>query len=146
MTSNSKQNTYVVIAAVGIVLISALVTAAFSSGLLEGRGGEDNKYRNITFTDATLRCEEEVDEKFRRYDSQRVLDNHSSRFENAVGLYKIFFNVFTKRKNETAEYYVSCFVRSRDGRIDKFEVSENKEAPKGEAIKKHSDKFIEWPQ
>lgn len=146
MTSNSKQNTYVVIAAIGIVLVSAMVTAVFSSGVLKGGGGDDNKYRNITFTDATLRCEEEVDGEFRARDSQRVLDNHSSRFENAVGLYKIFFNVFTKSKNETTEYYISCFIRSRDGRVDKFEVSENKEAPKSEAIKKHSDKFIEWPQ
>lgn len=146
MNKNQKQNTLVVLGAVGIVVVSALATVAFTTGLMGSMGRDDEGYKNITFTDATIACEEEVVDTFGKKLSQKVVDNHSSRFESQVGLYKIFLSAYTKNKNQTVEYFVSCFVQARNGRISKFETFENKEAPKGEAIKKHSDKFIEWPQ
>ena len=146
MTSRSKQNTYVVITAVAIVLASVLATVAFNMGALPGVEGGEGQYQNVTFTDATLSCEKQVDDQFGRQDFQRVFDSHSSRFDHTVSRYKIFFKVYVKKNTKITEYYITCIVRSRDGGIDDFEFLENKEAPQGEVIKKYSDKFIEWPK
>ena len=146
MSKKRTQNIIVIISAVAAVGGLALVTVAFTTGLFQGAGNDGKGYKNTTFTDATLACEKEVTDEFGKKLSQKVVDNHSSRFENQTGLYKIFLKAYTKVSGRTSEYYISCFVWARNGRISKFEVSQNQEAPKTEAITRGSDKFIGWPQ
>lgn len=146
MKKNIKQNVLVVCGAIALIVLSASITVVFTSGVLDRDDASAGGFKNITFTDATITCDEELASSFSRDESQRVLDNHSSRFENELSVYKIFYDVYVKDKKQNKEFYVTCIVRARDGKIIKFELLENQEESGTEPIKKGGDKFIEWPR
>lgn len=141
----NTQNIVVILVAVAVIVISGILTVGFSNLSLTG-GSDSDMYKNVTFTDAVLTCEQKVKKEFGSSLSQSVVDNHSSRYENNVGLYKIFIQAYEKNKKGVTEHYVTCYVAARNGKVDTFEVFENKEAPQGKAIKKNGDKLFDWPQ
>ena len=142
----TKQNLIVVSVAVVIILCSVIATVQVSKRMASS-GSEDKSYQNVTFTDAVLACEDEASLDFGAELSQLVVDRHSSRYDNDVFRYKIFLQAYTRKDDsEIAEFYITCYVKSSNGRISKFEVFENVETKEGEPIKQGGDKFIEWPQ
>ncbi len=144
---HTKQNVFVVVAAIATIVISVLITLVFSGALFDMGDGQEKGYRNVTFTDAVLTCQARTRDHFGDELALLTVDNHSSRFESDVYLYKIFLTADIREKaHQTIMFYITCYVRSGSGRIAKFETFEDKEAPKGKAIKKGGDKFIEWPR
>lgn len=144
--SRKTQNLIVIVLAV-LVIASSVLTTVYVSKKMASSNAEQQGYQNVTFTDATLTCEKEAKDSFGNSLSQLVFDSHSSRFDSTVFIYKIFLQAYVNKKNaEATEFYITCYVKSSNGRISKFEIFENVDAPKGEAQKQGGDKFIEWPQ
>jgi hypothetical protein len=138
------QNIVTIAAALLVLVVSVLVTLYFS-GAFSPKASPN--YQNITMTDARLACEERMHRDFGSDLSNYFLDAHSSRHDSAKSLYKIFLQAYTENSDhEITEFFITCYVRSRNGRVSKFEVFENKEQKEGEAIRRGGDKFIEWPQ
>lgn len=105
-----------------------------------------SNYKNVTFTDATLTCREATRNKFIKNLQSVMIDNHSSRYEHNHFLYKIFLQVNTTEKaDETALYYINCYVKASNGRIDTFEIYDNKD-PVKPGISTGSGKLFNWPR
>jgi len=124
--SSSGQNIGVIVFAIALVIVSAMVTMFFS-GALDGSLGGDNKgYQNVTFTDASLTCKEAVKSQFGKKLRNLVIDNHSSRFDSKQFLYKIFLeaDIQSGSSGPATLHYVNCFVKSSNGRVNKFESFE----------------------
>ncbi|TVZ37298.1 hypothetical protein P886_1639 [Alteromonadaceae bacterium 2753L.S.0a.02] len=125
-----QQDLWVVLAAIGVVITSVFTTVYISQNLHSGGGIFSSKtdgYQNITFTDAVLTCEKYTRSEFGKRLNTLEVDNHSSRYDNKQFLYKIFLQVTTTPRTETTgEHFVNCFVKSSNGRIDKFETWEQK--------------------
>ncbi|MFT7559527.1 MAG: hypothetical protein ACI93R_001438 [Flavobacteriales bacterium] len=139
------QDTLVVVLALAFVLVSIFM-ALYLSGALVDMGSSDSKgYKNVTFTDALLTCKAEAKDVFDEDLSQLVVDNHSSRYDDRVSLYKIFIEVDIRGKKKMEHYFVNCYVRASNGRISEFESFEEREVKKGKAIQAESEKFIDWP-
>ncbi len=84
-------------------------------------------YKNITFTDAVLACRSEAESKLPRGLFTLTLDDHSSRFEQGEGLYKIFFQAQVKRApddTDTVGVAVFCFVKADRGFVSYYEQLE----------------------
>ncbi len=141
-----KRNLWVIIVAVLVVLATALLAVTVS--LQRGQGSASESYRHVSFTDATVRCQQEARDDFGSELKQLALDRHSSRYDDAQNAYLVFMRVDMPGKNfSTLEYFVDCYVSARSGKITKYDVHENLAgAKKSEAIRKGGDKLIEWPQ
>ena len=132
MSNNKKQNTIVILFAVGVVVGSIFLTLA-ATGVLFGNGGGDGSgYQNITFTDAVMTCRGATEANYGNQIQNLVTDNHSSRFDDRQFLYKIFLkmDLYDQTGSRTSLHYVNCFVRSSNGQVRKFEVYEEVEENK----------------
>lgn len=145
--ANKRQNTLVVFSSVIIISISAILTAYYTDQLPNLFQKEDDVYKNISLTDASSTCEDRSRDEFDSDLSLLVVDNHSSRFDNSRSLYKVFLKADVHSgKHETTLYYITCFVKGKNGKIAKFDVFENKEVPEGKVIRRGGEKLIEWPR
>lgn len=147
MSKSSKANIIIVVAAVLIVVLSVCVTLFFSGAISGFNPMSDNRgYRNITFTDAVLGCEKETKKEFRKRLNTMTIDDHSSRYEAKDFAYRIYLVVEAKGKESPqTSYYVNCFVSAGNGRIIAFEVLEQNESPKTEAIRKNDNNPFGFP-
>ncbi len=144
--SRTKQNLVVTCLALTVILCS-IATTVYVNDQIKSSNADGQGYQNITFTDAVLACDKKSRAEFGSSLSQLVVDRHSSRFDTRAFVFKIFLVAYSKKdKHETSEFFITCYVKSSNGRISKFETFENSGAKEGEAIKKGGDKFIEWPQ
>ena len=128
-TSN-KTNITVILAALGVVVGSVIITIIAASFFIDTSGlTPEEGYQNVTFTDAVVACESRVKRNYGQRIRSVVTDAHSSRFAEANHLYKIFLNLdlYTKDRTSGVNHYVNCFVRAKNGRITKFEVFEDSE-------------------
>ncbi|MFL0810224.1 MAG: hypothetical protein K6L76_07405 [Agarilytica sp.] len=128
--SSKKQNTLVVVAALGVLVFALLVTLAATGVLFDLGGGNDRGYQNVTFTDAVLTCRSRAESNYGERIRILITDNHSSRYDDKASLYKIFLKLDLYKKNrlESTAHYVNCFVRASNGRVRKFEVLDGEEA------------------
>jgi len=128
---NLKTNIAVTLAALAIIITSVVVTLYFS-GKLDVEAwlyGAPTGYRNTTFTDAVLTCQQETRDKFGVDLRHMVVDDHSSRFDQSAFRYKIFILAETATVGASGKLsmnYVNCFVRPSNGRIAKYETWEDK--------------------
>lgn len=132
--------------AVGIALISVLATL-WLSGVFGPEPRKTPGYRNITFTDALVACEDKARATHGDSLQQLVVDDHSSRFDTRTDRYKIFFTATMASFNEesaVAEFYINCFVSTYRGRITSFEIYENKE-DSTDAIRQDEGGIFGWP-
>jgi hypothetical protein len=144
--SRKKQNLIVIVIAV-VIILSSIVTTVYVSEVMGERDSDNRGYQNVTFTDAVLACESDTKQEFGSSLSQLVIDRHSSRYDADAFVYKIFLEAYTpKGTNELSEFFVTCYVKSSNGRVSRFDVFENVESNDSEAVRKGGDKFIEWPQ
>lgn len=123
--TNKKQNIIVTVAALVIVVVSSLVTYYATVVADLGGDGKNDGYQNVTFTDATLTCEQETKGSYGDKIGTLAIDNHSSRYDEKQFLYKIFMEMDLRDSEGKGKlHYVNCFVRSSNGKIRKFEVFE----------------------
>ncbi|WNO08782.1 hypothetical protein [Teredinibacter sp. KSP-S5-2] len=147
MKLTTKQNLGVVIGGVAVVVLASFLTLYFSGVIFpDGFGGKKKGYQNVTFTDAVLTCEKETRDSYGNKIKLLTVDNHSSRYEQNAFLYKIFLKMNLRNKeNKPALHYISCFVKSSNGRIAKYDVYEEKES-KTEANRKGDSNAFGWPR
>lgn len=142
-----KQQVLVIIGS-GIFLVAASITATYflKTGRLGGYA-EESGYKNVTFTDAVLTCEQEFKERYEKRIINYAMDNHSSRYENKLFTYKIFYkaNLVTKQKKHGNLHYINCFVNAEDGRVSKFEIFEETET-ETEAVTDTETNAFGWPK
>lgn len=141
-----RQERYVIMAAVGVVVLSVATTLLFSDVLLQTLSGEGGQgYRNTTFTDAVIACRGQSQSTYANQLQHLTLDDHSSRMDNAANQYKIFFKAnIAKRNAQGGEFYINCYVNAESGRIAYFEGMEQKSAPT-EAIRRNDGGLFGWP-
>lgn len=149
-SNNQHQQTQVRLlmsaAAAGIILISVALTL-WLSGVFRPDSESNPGYQNITFTDATIACENKARAAHGATLQQLVMDGHSSRFDSRRERYKIFFTATMgslKAENGVAEFYINCFVSTYRGRITSFEIYEKKE-DSTDAIRKDKGGIFGWP-
>ena len=126
----------VIAAAIGVIGLSIVVTLGVRGSIdlsVFGIGeGNDGGYRNITLTDAQLECEKEARKEFGERLRFITVDSHSSRYDQKLNRYKMFFglDVYPKRgKNRdiAVHYFLNCFVHGSRGSVTHFESLEDKE-------------------
>lgn len=136
-TLSKKQNTLMVFASFVVIVVSALITFYYSGAIdkILNRN-QAGGYRNVTFTDAVLTCRNYAKKHFAKKLRNLVVDNHSSRYEDKLFLYKIFLELDIKleKSEPPVLFYVNCFVKAGSGRIDEFESFENSEDSDSRAI------------
>ena len=141
--SGNKQNIVLVVIAFFVIALSILVTLYFS-GLWSSPPKEG--YKNVTFTDAVLRCEDKTRRHFGKKLKLFFVDDHSSRYDANAYMYKIFLEAFVQKSKKRVQFFVNCYVSAERGRIKKFETFEQVDGKKGEAKTKDSDKLMIWPE
>lgn len=137
-----------IFAALFVIAISIASTLVFSGVLLDHLGSQGGgQYQQVTFTDAVVKCQDMVRAEFKNKLRQVVLDDHSSRFDQASNLYRIFFNAQLTKPSADDEpgYYVSCMVNARSGRVTEMEGAETKDSPT-EAVRKDDGGLFGWPR
>lgn len=146
MDTRKQQLLVAGIAALVLVCASIGSTWLIKTGRVGGNGKQTG-YQNVTFTDAVLTCEAIVKERYGERILTLEVDNHSSRFDNKVFLYKIFLksNMVSKNNKHGNMHYVNCFVQASDGGIDKLEVLEETEV-ETEAVTGKDTNAFGWPR
>ncbi len=148
MANNTKQNIWVIVAAIVAITVAALATLYYTGALFGGPRSNENKgYQNITFTDAVITCQNKTRTTFKDNIKLLVVDNHSSRYEQKRYRYLIFLkmDLFNPRTKSTNLHYINCFVKANNGRVDKFESFEDKEL-KTRVGKKDDTNLFGWPK
>lgn len=146
-----RQQQIVVLVAAAVIIAASVVstlyfTGYFSFGSGAGKGGVG--YQNITFTDAYLECESYTRERYESRLQSLAVDNHSSRYENASKLYKIYFQLQMRKPPHAPQpepYWVNCFVSASDGDIVEFQVGEGKDLPVDKPITENPNNTFGWP-
>lgn len=144
ITRQRRQEWLVIAMGVGIIAAS-VATTLWLSGFF-ARGGEE-KYQNVTFTDAVVRCEARARDTFQGQLRLLTLDDHSSRFDQGAFAYKVFFNAQMadpKGEGAAAEYFINCFVSAEGGRIATFDLYQQKES-QTEALRQDDGGLFGWP-
>jgi len=144
---SGKQKLIVVLGAIGVLLVSVVMTAMLIDGGLLWQKEESGGYKNVTFTDAVLTCQDTTNSKFSDKIRSLVVDNHSSRYESKLFIYKIFLKVYMESDDsgEVNLHYINCFVKSSSGRVKKYEVFEDKEEETTPVTEKETNAFG-WPK
>lgn len=140
-----------------IILAVLIVVLAIASWLYMSRidmilGKADGEgYRNVTFTDAMLTCQNFARERYGARIRQLTLDSHSSRWEQRTGQYKLFFRTTmtgrgstSKGVSPTADFWINCDVNGRRGKVRDFDLIEDK-TQKNEAQRKRDGGLFGWP-
>jgi len=124
-----RQNTLVILFAFMLVGLTVLLTLYLSSAFYSEAEPEGAGYRNVTYTDAVLSCRDNAALKYGERIKNLVTDDHSSRFDNRVYMYKIFLKMDLYDHNSSLSrlHYISCFVRANSGEIRKYDVLKDDE-------------------
>lgn len=145
-SSESKKQQLVVIGAAVMVVLASVITTVVVTGGFSGGGG-DTGYKNTTFTDAVLTCKKHLRNTYAKELESLVVDDHSSRYDDSLVVYKIFFDMDLKAqgKGQRSVNYVNCFVRASNGKIDKLDVLEQVET-RDPAIPGNDTNAFGWPK
>lgn len=105
-------------------------------------------YRNVTFTDALLECESFTRQRYGPRLKRLTIDDHSSRWEQRSGEYKVFFTATMQAGEEatdTREYWVSCDVSGSAGRVSDYDMLEDKGAKSEVQRRQGGGGMFGWP-
>lgn len=126
----------VILGAICVIALSVVVTLGVQGSIdlsvIGLGGGESSGYRNVTLTDAQLECEKEARREFGERLRLITVDSHSSRYDEKINRYKMFFSldVYPKRgdnKEIAVPYFLNCYVHAGRGSVTHFESLEDKE-------------------
>lgn len=142
-TKLTRQEAWVIAGAIAVILTAVFSTWYFSGALLEALDGDSQEsYKNVTFADAVLQCQQKAQAEFPKGLTQVTLDDHSSRFDSTGKRYRLFFTVAIGGNSE-AGLYLRCTVNTR-GRILNFSV-DSKQSEPTEAGRKDKGGVFGWP-
>jgi len=146
METRKQQILVIAFACFFLIVASIASTWLIKTGRIGGDSAQEG-YRNVTSTHAVLACEQDVKDKYSDKIITLEVDNHSSRFDSKLFVYKIFLkaNMASKKNRHGSLYYINCFVRSSDGAINKFEVLEETEQ-ETEAVTGKDTNAFGWPK
>ncbi|WGO98068.1 hypothetical protein QFX18_18850 [Saccharophagus degradans] len=145
-SSETRKQQIIVICAAILVVLASVITTVIVSGV--GMGGSDKGgYQNVTFTDAVHTCKKNLRSTYANQLESLVVDDHSSRYDDAEFVYKIFFDMDLKKKGEPQRSvnYVNCFVHAASGRVSKLEVFEEVET-RDPSIPGNETNAFGWPK
>lgn len=123
--------------ALGIVVLSVMSTLHVLDvpiGDFTGKMGRTVglRYHHVTMTDAQLNCQEKLRTSFKGRISVMHMDSYSSRLSPDGERYKIFLeaDVYADdtRQGKPRELFVSCFVRTSGGEIERFQYAGDSES------------------
>ena len=141
---HSKRNVRTAIAMLVVTLCIAAGSWLYVSYF--AASNRDKAYKNVTFTDALLECRQYTRERYGDSLQHLVMDDHSSRWEQSSGVYKIFFKATLSRKGsaEPREFWVACDVSGERGKIRDYDESEQRGTKSG--VQRRNDGGIfGWP-
>ena len=143
---SKKQNILFVCSAIATIVISIVLTLVFTGNLDLRFSSNEQGYQNITLTDASISCENTARNEFGKRLKNLFIDNHSSRYEHAHFTYKIFLQIeATNKANKSTLHYINCYINASNGKMTKFEIYENKDAPKS-SVNTGPEKLFNWPR
>lgn len=145
--SISKKQKAILICSPAIAVALTVITTLYFTGYINmGFIQRKSNYKNVTFTDATLTCQEAARSKFSESLQSLMIDSHSSRYEHNHFLYKIFLQADTTEKaGKTTLYYINCYVEASNGSIGTFDVFEDKDTTKS-GLGAKAGNFFNWPR
>jgi hypothetical protein len=130
----------------GFILCVA-IASWFYVNKIKGMVREDKAYKNVTFTDALLTCQNYSRERYGAKLKQLTMHKHSSRWDQSAGQYKIFFRADILGKNPAlpaAEFWLACDVSGSSGQVRDYDAQENK-GLKSEAQRMNDSGMFGWP-
>lgn len=143
---SKKKKIILICSPVVAVALTVITTLYFTGHMSMGFMQRKSHYTNVTFTDATLTCQEATRNKFSKNLQSLIIDNHSSRYEHNHFLYKIFLQADTTEKSDkTTLHYINCYVKASNGRIDTFDVYEDIDSAKS-GLGTEPGNFFNWPR
>jgi hypothetical protein len=129
-----------------IIICTAVASWFFFSSNYEAKN-DRKKYRNVTYADALLTCQNFSYERYGQGLKHLTLDTHSSRWEQRVEQYQLFFNAEIAGKTITAptmKISIACDVSGRSGKIRDYDMQEDKSL-KTKAERMKDGGLFGWP-
>lgn len=122
MTDSKRAQIWVVLALVGLVILSITITSLVMHNT--GKGSADAGYRHVTMTDAYMKCAKQLKKEFGSRLGGYGEDQLSSRFNQAKGRYQIYIDAQIKNADTGIQEaaYISCQVNER-GKVKSFGTS-----------------------
>ncbi len=120
----------------GIITLSVLATLHVLDvplGHFALQGGElrEENYHHATMTDAQLGCQQQAREAFKSRIKTLHMDSFSSRYDEALGQYKIFLEAMiypdSDRAGPLRELFITCVVHAQSGEIESFQFAGDSE-------------------
>lgn len=130
-----------------LIIVLSVLSTLWINGFFLSAGHNNNAYRNITFTDAVINCQNETRSRHKNQLQNLTLDDLSSRFDQATNLYRVFFHAQvsnSSRDSAAKDIYISCLVSAGRGKITAYEAFEKKETPT-EPIRQEDGRLFGWP-
>ncbi|WP_053981758.1 hypothetical protein [Marinagarivorans algicola] len=130
-----------------VVMIVVAVASWFYMRQMSSSAQQDKAYRNVTLTDALLKCREFSEQRYGTKLKSLTFDSHSSRWDQQSGQYKVFFTAVMssgKRGAISSDYWVSCDVSGRNGSVRDYDMLED-QSLKTEAQRADSGGMFGWP-
>ncbi|MDZ7922823.1 MAG: hypothetical protein U5M23_01920 [Marinagarivorans sp.] len=126
--NRSSNNLMIALIMTAIIICTAIASWVFFASNNE-QTRKNKKYRNITYTDALLTCQKYSYERYGSALKNLTLDNHSSRWEQKIEQYKLFFNAEIAGKtitSPTMKISIACDVSGRSGKVRDYDAQEDK--------------------
>lgn len=144
-----SKNTKNVSTAIVLLVIMMIVAVAswFYIDQMSLSAQQDKSYRNVTFTDALLKCRAFSEARYGAKLKSLTFDSHSSRWEQKSGQYKVFFKAVMssgKPRAVASEFWVMCDISGRNGSVRDYDLLEDKNL-KTEAQRADSGGLFGWP-
>lgn len=144
MPRSQKQKNTQAALLMALVIVCIAVASWFylkQMGFGRSKGG----YKNVTYTDALIECQEYTKERFGESLQRLTFDAHSSRWERAGDVYKLFFTAdIARRSGDTAEFFIACDISGSSGKLRDYDSLENK-PQKPEAQRMNDGGLFGWP-
>ena len=148
MPQSQKQKNTRAALLMAVIIVCVAVASWFYLQQM-GMGRSKGVYKNVTFTDALLECQSYTRERYGDSLKRLTFDAHSSRWEQAAGVYKLFFAADMAGRSaapgdETSEFFIACDISGRSGKLRDYDALQNK-AQKPEAQRMNDGGLFGWP-
>ncbi len=131
----------IVVLMVALALISILLTKTLFDSAAS-KSGSEAQYRNVTMTDAYLKCVDRVSNEYGDELYSYAMDELSTRYDQQHRQFLVFMNieVLSGPKHSAESSFVSCQV-SVMGAIAKFDISVESDVEGGRSRRSKGNPF-----
>ncbi|WP_353301763.1 hypothetical protein [Sessilibacter corallicola] len=140
-SKNTRSQVLIAVLMIVLVFISILLTKTLFNRA-ESRSGSEAQYRNVTMTDAYLKCVDRVSNEYGDELYSYAMDDLSTRYDQQHRRFLVFMNieVLSGPKNAAESSFVSCQV-SVMGAISKFDISVESDVDGGRSRRSKGNPF-----